>query len=509
MQSVTGREDLHPESATLLGPCKVIPQEYPHMTCRSIDVELPDMGSPERRRLVELLLQELISDASDGVVAFRGNYRWVQTFEPVRLGKAVAGHGLLRPGGAYLITGGLGNIGMVLAGHIARTVHAKLVLIGRSWLPDRAERARWVSTHGPEDRVVRRIKRVWELERMGAEVMVCAANVADEEQMRVAIDDACRRFGAINGVFHAAGFVERESFAFIPNVDHQASDAHFNPKARGLYVIERVLEGRRPDFFILLSSISAVLGGLRYSAYAAANAFMDAFAQMRDRAADVPWLSINWDAWKREDDDATAGTTLAEFAIAPEEGADAFQRILAAGRTGQVIVSTGDLHERLCHWMPRGGDQDPAMRKAAVSLAAHARPALLNAYVPPADDTQRLIADIWQELLGLAQVGIHDNFFELGGHSLLASRVISRLRKALHVDVPVRAIFEAPTIAELNAWIGRQGLQGMASEAALRLLEEVEGLSEEDARRMLLEDDGQVGDAGSDACPQSDQPEER
>jgi acyl transferase domain-containing protein len=88
MQSVTGVEVLCPEKATVLGPIKVIPQEYPNITCRSIDVVLPNQGSWQEEKLIDQLLTEITTQSDDLVIAYRGNQRWVQTFEPVRLEEA-------------------------------------------------------------------------------------------------------------------------------------------------------------------------------------------------------------------------------------------------------------------------------------------------------------------------------------------------------------------------------------------------------------------------------------
>jgi hypothetical protein len=119
MQPVTGSEELCLEKATVLEPCKVIPQEYPHITCRNIDVVLPSRGIQEQQKLIDQLIAELTAKTSDNVVALRGDERRVQTFEAVRLDGAGSGTTRLRQGGVYLITGGLGGIGLVLAEYLA------------------------------------------------------------------------------------------------------------------------------------------------------------------------------------------------------------------------------------------------------------------------------------------------------------------------------------------------------------------------------------------------------
>ncbi|MBD0326436.1 MAG: acyltransferase domain-containing protein, partial [Pyrinomonadaceae bacterium] len=131
LQEVMGQEPLCPEKATMLGPCKVIPQEYPNITCRSIDVVIPTSDATEDR-LVNHLIAELAAEPTDLVVAYRGAHRWVQTFEAVRVGEVGEPAPQLREEGVYLITGGLGDIGLLFAEHLAQTLRAKLVLVGRS-----------------------------------------------------------------------------------------------------------------------------------------------------------------------------------------------------------------------------------------------------------------------------------------------------------------------------------------------------------------------------------------
>ena len=189
IQEVTGEEALCPEKATVLGPCKVIPQEYPNISCLSIDIVMPQSGTSQEEKLIDQLIAEIVAKPSDSVIAYRGNHRWVETFEAVRLDGKARHPMRLREGGVYLITGGLGRIGLVLAEYLARTVRAKLILIGRSAFPGRDEWEQWLATHGEEDRVSRRIRKVQALEELGAEVLIISADVANEEQMQ-AVDNS-------------------------------------------------------------------------------------------------------------------------------------------------------------------------------------------------------------------------------------------------------------------------------------------------------------------------------
>ncbi len=452
LQDVTGEENLCPEKATLLGPVNVISQEYPNLNCRSIDVVIP-----ATEKLVEQLVTELAIQSSDRMIAYRGNHRWVQTFEPVRL-DTVQGTLHLRQGGVYLITGGLGSIGLVLAEYLAKTVQAKLILTGRSAIPAKDEWELWLATHDPQDPISHKIQKVRELEALGAEVLVASVDVANLAQMQSLINQAELQFGQLNGVFHAAGILG-EKFNTIENTSKTDCEQQFRPKIYGLLVLEKIAQDRKLDFCVLLSSLSAILGGLGSVAYSAANLFMDALTRQHNQTRSISWMSINWDSWKVGEDpskNASWGSTLAEFAITAQEGVKAFQCLLSTRELSQVIVSTGDLQARINQWIKLDSSPKKVAAQPSNSLSLYLRPDLQNDYIAPRNEIEQTISQIWQELLGVKQIGIYDNFFELGGHSLLATQVISRIRQKVQVEFPVNILFKAPTVADVSEYIETQ-----------------------------------------------------
>ncbi|MCA1592426.1 MAG: SDR family NAD(P)-dependent oxidoreductase, partial [Acidobacteria bacterium] len=479
MQSVTGEEILCPEKTTVLGPCAVIPQEYPGITCRSIDVTIPSSGIRTEEKLLDQLTAELTAETSDTVVAYRGRHRWTQAFESVRLEEVIEETAGLRQGGTYLITGGLGDIGLVLADHLARTVQAKLVLVGRSSFPEREEWGQWLAAHEDQDVVSSKIRRVRAIEELGAEVLVLSADVASYDQMQNVLMRTDERFGDLHGVIHAAGLVTEDAFQPVRQIDRATCARHFQPKVHGLLVLDKVLSDRKLDFCLLTSSVSAVLGGLGFVAYAAANIFMDAFASWRSQTGSNRWISVNWDSWQLSEEDIESGSTVAELAMTPEEGADAFQRILAFSSVPQMVVSTGDLQTRIDQWIKLDFNQDDNSSEPGNLPATHARPALLSQYVAPGNEVEQTIAAIWQKLLGIEQVGTFDNFFELGGHSLLAVQLISRLRDCFQIEVTVHDLFNAPTVAELAERIdGAKAATQEDTDTIDQMLHLVEQLSE-------------------------------
>jgi acyl transferase domain-containing protein/acyl carrier protein len=495
-QALTGIETARPEQATLVALCKVIPQEYQNVLCRSIDVTLPEAGTRQEAGLVDSLISEIKSDASERLVAYRGaQQRWAQTFEPLRLDAGGASdrleasaqrNGHLRERGVYLITGGMGGVGLLLAKRLAQTVRARLVLAGRAPLPRREEWSQWLSTHTPEDAVSERIRKLRELEEAGAEVFYSSVDVADEAQVRALIDETYERFGALDGVFHAAGTTHGKSFsAPLSELGTAESEEQFRAKVYGAYSLAKALDGRALDFCMLFSSNSAVLGGLGFGAYAAANLFLDSFAATESRTGSTRWVSADWDGWLLSDEQAeesVAHSSMAKYAMRPQESIEALERILASDVEGSLAVSNRCLQGRLDVWLKRNeiAEQD-AVAPSEQNVTLHPRPNLKTPYIAPSNEVEQAVAAIWQELLGMEQVGINDNFFELGGHSLLATRIVTQLRDAFHVKLPLRALFESPTVAQLSLLI----LARLAEELDTDMLASLEGLSQREVEFIL------------------------
>jgi acyl carrier protein len=115
------------------------------------------------------------------------------------------------------------------------------------------------------------------------------------------------------------------------------------------------------------------------------------------------------------------------------------------------------------------------------------RPGAEDSYVAPRTALEEVLAVIWCEILGLNQIGIHDNFFELGGHSLLATQVISRLRKVFEVEIPLRTLFESPTVEKLAFALLQRESEREKLEKKAALLLKVAELSEDEVNTMLEE----------------------
>jgi thioesterase domain-containing protein/NAD(P)-dependent dehydrogenase (short-subunit alcohol dehydrogenase family)/acyl carrier protein len=192
----------------------------------------------------------------------------------------------------YLITGGLGGIGLALAEHFARTAQAKLILVGRTGLP---ERSRWPQLIAEGDPNERRLRKVLDIEGCGGEVLVLGADVTSLADMQHAVELGRARFGAIHGVIHSAGLIDD---GLISLKTAEAAARVLSVKTKGALVLEAALGREKLDFFVVFSSVSSVLGLEGQVDYTAANAFLDAFAERKTAEGDTLTVAIGWNAWR-------------------------------------------------------------------------------------------------------------------------------------------------------------------------------------------------------------------
>jgi acyl transferase domain-containing protein/acyl carrier protein len=446
LHRISAEDSIDPNQATQIGPCRVIPQEYPHISCYSVDVGAPAANT------AQLLLADVLAAPEDRVLAYRGAQRWRQTFQPAAMIEPAPTDRLLRAEGVYVITGGLGAVGLHWAAHLARSYQAKLVLLARSAFPERHTWTQHLATETPLSRTIRQVQ---ELEAAGAEVLISTADVGSEAQLRAAVGHARKRFGRINGIIHAAGVAGSKAIKALADFEPTEREAQFVAKVHGTYNLGRIAPDLDLDFVLLVSSTAAIFGGVGLTTYAAANAFLDAFVTS-GQARGTRWFSVNFDHLRTGGNTGASGIkTVDEYALEPGESVEVFQRVVTRSSSPHVIVSATDLTARWQRWIVHAGKQDAAQHTARPSSATlHPRPELETAYLAPGTPHEQRIAEIWQQILGIEQIGVNDNFFTLGGDSLLAVRVTSKLRKELDVDIPVSRLYEGLTVRALAAIVG-------------------------------------------------------
>ncbi|WDE09263.1 type I polyketide synthase [Thalassomonas viridans] len=411
----------------------VINQEMPGLACRVLDIGDLVPGSDAFTRVVA---DEFACENSPVHLAYRAGQRWLQTYQAYdpQLSETLPP---VHRDGVYVITGGLGNVGYALAQHLARQCAPAICFVARSPLPPRSRWPQLLAEQSQPEAVLAKIRKVMALQALGARVSVYATDVSEFEALNRTFEQIRSEYGAINGVIHGAGHY---AFATIDQITANDADLSFAPKVQGLMNLAEVTRDLELDFAILLSSVSSMLGGLGYAAYASANAFMDGYCRYLRASGRNQWLTVNWDAWQSEQQGEGEGSTLMKTAIAHDEGEQAFDLVLRNCLHRQLVVSTTDLNVRMAHW---------STPKAAEKTSVQA---LEQSVAQGLSELEKKLLLIWHTVFGMSDFGIDDNFFELGGDSLLGMSLVTEIQKAFGVSIYIRAIFEAPSVGELAGY---------------------------------------------------------
>jgi polyketide synthase PksJ len=436
-----------PDKATALGPLRVIAQEYPNIHTRAIDID--------EHVNQKLLVHEISDSNGPPTIILRGTGRWIENYEKVSIPKVEKLPARLKENGVYVITGGLGNIGLALAQYLAKTLSARIALIGRSNFPAKNE---WESLLGDKKttpRLRKQLHILQEIESMGAEVHIYESDVSNKKTTEAVFQKIEKELDNINGVIHAAGLVGESSFVTLKDARSEegrtANYVQFLPKIDGTEVLADILSTRNFDFCLICSSLSPILGGLGFSAYSASNLYADAVVEKYNRRDSGKWISVNWEGWMFDEVNvpgSSGNSSAVELGISPEEGLELFSRIMNVDHLERIITSSGNLNSRIAQWIERQPEAE-----IIPASSAHERPEYIGTYIAPTSETEIKLVSIWGKLLGINGIGIEDSFFDLGGNSLLLTQLVALIRRNFQAELALSAMFESPTIAAIAAQI--------------------------------------------------------
>ncbi|UCH94144.1 MAG: SDR family NAD(P)-dependent oxidoreductase [Candidatus Aminicenantes bacterium] len=342
----------------------------------------------------------------------------------------------LKEKGVYLITGGLGGLGLIIAGYLARKVKARLVLTGRS-APGADKQAS-----------------IRHLESLGAEVIYIQADASNRQEAEHLVTRVKHRYNQLNGIFHSAGVI-RDSF--IMKKTPGEAEAVLAPKVYGAVHLDEVTREENLDFFIMFSSLAAVLGNAGQCDYAYANAFMDRFAQWREQQRNQQersgrTVSINWPLWQEggmqlSDEDRAI---LSELTGAPgmptNEGLHALERVLECNLTQCIVVHGSP--DRIKPIMARGYTFQPAP-----SVTAPGPPPSTIDPEELAEKTRGFLKQMLGKILKLSpdQIEPEVSFEEYGIDSIVINMFNVEVERGL-CSIPKTLLFEYRNLQQLTAY---------------------------------------------------------
>jgi len=392
----------------------------------------------------------------DDQVAFRGSTRYVPRLDrlarsgPVRLD--------LPNDGTYMVTGGLGSLGLALAERLVSRGARSVALVGRRGLPPRDE---W-STVDPASAVARQIAAVRQLESAGATIHVCRADVSEAADVERLFASLSMAAPPIKGVIHAAGVSRPAPIAAMPP---GALAETLRPKVTGGWLLHEATRSLRLDFFVLFSSISSVWGSRTLAAYAAANHYLDALAHHR-RALGLPATSINWGPWSdggmMDDQGQQWLAALGVGALKPAAALDVLEQLIAGNQT-QAVVAAIDWERFLPVYEAKGArpfmERLRTIRASTSDTADRGFIERLGRMLPfeRREAIGSAILDQVAAVIGTASgIGMDEGLFDLGMDSLMATELRRRLEKQFDRMLSPTLTFDYPTITALAAHIDEE-----------------------------------------------------
>jgi acyl transferase domain-containing protein/acyl carrier protein len=445
---------INPDGAALFGLGKVIAEEYPKMRVRCIDID-ENVSADD-------IMSELQAKETLSFVAYRNGIRYVEEFREAETDELTGNDVKIQENGVYIITGGLGGLGLEVSKYISSQKNVTLCLINRSGMPNEKE---WdgILEKAVDKKLCSRISAIKQIRAAGSEVNIYSSDVSSIEKTEAVLNDIRKKYGVINGIIHCAGVA---GDGFLIRKETNVFDSVLFPKVLGTWVLDNLTKNDSLDFFVLFSSISSIFGAEGQGDYTAANAYLDSYAAYRNKLGRRT-LSINWPQWKEAGMAVDFGvsdtglfkgiTTNKAIQVLEELLGCGVARIIPGELNYNVIASLGeelplDISPGIKKIIEKQQGQHYKKQPEIKNTVNH--DVLLKGNGSEGrTDIEIKIAEAWGSVLGLSEIDINDNFYDMGGDSIRATRLLKELEKDFEGIIDISDIFTYPTISEMSGYI--------------------------------------------------------
>ncbi|MEO1669330.1 MAG: alpha/beta fold hydrolase [Cyanobacteria bacterium J06631_2] len=431
-------EDMAIAASSLWGLGTAIAVEHPELWGGMIDLE------EDSDRDAEYLLQIISQDSQEDRVAVRANKFYVPRLDKADFSRSSLE---LSPEGAYLITGGLGSLGLQVAQLLANQGAKNLILLGRSQPSAIAQ------------------EKISNLEQQGVEIQIFQTDITDYESLNQIITTQSN----LRGIIHGAGILKD---GLLQNQTWANFQQVISPKVAGAWNLHQATKDLELDFFILFSSVASLIGSPGQSNYTVANAGLDAIARYR-QSQNLPALSINWGAWANSGMAVKQGFSVKGLnLIEPDEGLEALGKLL--GSQAQIGVISADwqqLSQKFTYLqqsnyfskLVTAKDIPAEVFSELLATPAEQRPKYLTQYL------QKAIAEILQ--IKPAKLAINASLLDMGMDSLMVMEAINQLKTDLKLILYPREFYERPQIAQLASYLATEFATAHQQEAQQTVLQ--------------------------------------
>jgi short-subunit dehydrogenase/acyl carrier protein len=457
--------------SSLWGMGKAIALEHPELKC--VQLDLDPAGSIAEQ--AQILRAEISSEYREDLVTFRSNNRYVARL--IRSQRAQEKPLVLRDDSTYLIAGGFGGLGLLVARWLVDKGAKYLVLVGRSNAKD--------------------VAALTQLEQAGAKIVVAQADLANFEAIASVFSEIDRSLPPLRGVIHAAGILDD---GVLQKQTWERFKKVMSPKVEGAWHLHQLTENKPLDFFVMFSSVASLFGSVAQANHSAANAFLDSLAYYR-QAQGLPGLSINWGIVSQVGAAAQRQADKTKYqgmgTINPQQVLEALEILLntSAAEVGVVPISWSQLRDRSSVWSFLADWRETA------EMSIVTQPQFLQQLqaATPSDRRQLLIAHVRSQVakvlgLNLLQpIALEQGFFELGMDSLTSVELRNSLQISLGCTISSTAAFDYPTVGDLVDYLAGQLWESESTNPAIssteseneQLLTKIEQLSETELEQMI------------------------
>lgn len=463
-------EKISPSAAALIGFTKVVDEEFPNMEVQMVDVD--------ENTSREQILQQLSTSKPKYLIAYRKDRAYIPVMNE-KVFQAENGFGLkIQPQGTYLITGGLGGLGLEMAQYIASKSQARIILVNRSVFPSRSD---WEDIK--DEGIREKIKILKQIEKSGSSLVIKQLDITSETE----ISQLAKFVGNLSGIFHCAGLA---GDGFIYNKDEKEFATVVSPKTYGLELIDKYLVSPKLDFCVLFSSMVAWFGGAGQSDYASANAYMDAYAD-KLRSKGTATFAIDWPAWSEVGMAKRHGINDEHTLFRSVGSEKAKQLIEAIVREDVSHIIPGELNYLLLSQSHEGlnlrfsetiNQQLEKLNKVSSRKSKKAEDEIsIIGKTGEISRVEQLVAHAYANVLELEEIDLYSSFSTLGGDSITATKLLKELNQEFPNIVEISDIFSYATVLELSKYIegelGEGQQEAQASETDDDLLQMMNNLA--------------------------------
>ncbi|OAB26496.1 hypothetical protein PMSD_25245 [Paenibacillus macquariensis subsp. defensor] len=453
---VLPNDKVHAEYSAAVGFSKVVSQEFDNINVRCIDLDYDTS--------LDSILEEILHGEAS-LVAYRNGMRFMEAIRKRDISQWNAIPNPVREGGVYIVTGGLGGMGLAIARYLAEHKPTTLILVNRTAFPDRKEWGNLLKEN-KDVKLSGKIKAIHEIERLGSEIVCMAADVSDYASMQKLTREIRDKFGTINGVVHGAGVAGN---GFIYNKKEEQLKEVLSGKIMGAVILDQLTQKDDLDFFVMFSAISSLTGLPGQSDYVAANVFLDSFSCMRNQIGKNT-LCIKWPAWSDTGLAVDHKVDLSQAIFKPlrtEEAIEYFDILLSTDANVVIVGEVNTAHTDIdvgkgLFWL---NDITASQTRRLVPQSTdplHSR--TIKNQIPVElkgkdtqsyTDTETKLAELWAEVFYLKSVDIYMNFYEIGGNSIFGMKLLNRIHQEFRIEMNILEFMSHPTIVQLADYIDR------------------------------------------------------